>query len=137
MNYFVITPDLSILEHNNTIGVLRDVWFVSDEHNGDSMIVIELLKQRHHFHRGPRVQVSCRLISQNERWLIDKRPGYRHALLLSTRKLIRATLLPTSEPDFLQRLIALRRLSSFSTLAYSNGNSMFSNADVRESRLKP
>ena len=40
MNYFVVTPDLSILKHNNSIGILRDIWFVSDEHHGNSMAAI-------------------------------------------------------------------------------------------------
>ena len=83
VNHLVIVPDLSVLEHNNTIRVLRDIRLVSDDDDRDAMVLIEPLKKRHHFHRGARVQVSRRLISKDQGWLVDESPGYGYALLLS------------------------------------------------------
>jgi hypothetical protein len=51
-----------------------------------------------------RIQVTRRLISQDDLRLMDDRPRNRHALLLSTRQLARPVLDPMHHPDETQHL---------------------------------
>ena len=82
MNDPVVPPDLSIFEQHDTIGVLRNITFVSHEHHSDSVLLIEFLKQRHHFDRGARIQIARGLIGQDKRGLVHQSPRDGNTLLL-------------------------------------------------------
>jgi hypothetical protein len=46
------------------------------------------VQQRHDLFAGARVQVSGRLVGEEDRRIVDQRPGNRHPLLLSAGKLV-------------------------------------------------
>ena len=58
-------------------------------HKRRSRLVVESLQLRAHFHPQLCIQVGKRLVHQQDSWIRRQRPGYRHALLLSSRKLCR------------------------------------------------
>ena len=75
---------------------------------------------------------SARMI----RGIVDERPGDRHALLLSAGQLAGLVILAPRQADREQRLLRpLAPLARQAMSVYSSGNSTFSAALVRASRL--
>ena len=66
----------------------RNMRIVRDQDHCLSMILVETLEQLHDLDAGPAVQRAGRLVSKQNGWLVDDRPRDRHALLLSTGKLV-------------------------------------------------
>ena len=66
-------------------------------------LFVQLLKKRHDFHRRLRVEVSGRLVREDDGRLGHQRAGDCHALLLTAGQLARLVIEPLAESDALQR----------------------------------
>ena len=62
--------------------MLRDIRFMRDEDNGVALTV-QVFEQSHNFFAGPTIEISCRLIREENGRLRDKRPCHGNALTLS------------------------------------------------------
>src|SRR5262249_37959440 len=69
-----IVHDEAVAEHHRALRVLGDVRLVRDE-NDRLAVVVEPLEDRHDLLRGLRVEVSGRLVGQDELGIVDQRPG--------------------------------------------------------------
>ena len=65
---------------------------------------VELAQERQDLVGPLGVQVAGRLVGQDQRRLVDERPGDRDALLLAARQLGRTVVGPLGEADELERL---------------------------------
>src|SRR4051794_10909062 len=99
----MIAQNASITHFNDALCVLRHLRLVGDEHDGDSLIV-QLLKERHYLNGHVTVEISGRLIGQQQPGLRHERTRDRDALLLTTRELARLVIQPVAEPHPTQRL---------------------------------
>jgi len=81
-----IADDSSIAHDEVAFAESRDVEFVGDHYDGDSLVV-EFLKNAHHFNGGFAVEIARWLVGEQDLRLIDERSRDRHALLLSSGKL--------------------------------------------------
>src|SRR5205823_2835305 len=88
---------------NHPLGVLRNVRLVCYQDERDSSFAIQPLKDFHHLYRSSRVEISGRLVSQNQRGIIHQRAGHCYALLLSPGQLVGMVLFATFESDRSQR----------------------------------
>ncbi len=68
------------------MGIAGNLRIVRHQNYGDSRRV-ELLEHPQDFHAGVRIEITCRLVRQQQRRLIDKRTSNGHPLLLTTRHL--------------------------------------------------
>ena len=66
--------------------MLGDLRLVGDQDDGDSLLV-ELLKDGHHFEGGAAIEITGRFIGQQQGRPVDQRAGNGHALLLAAGKL--------------------------------------------------
>src|SRR5205085_5052435 len=66
-------------------------------------LFVQLLKDADDFFRCPGVEISRRLVGQEDRRIRHQRAGDGHALLLSARELRRIVVLAARESDALQR----------------------------------
>src|SRR6185436_15695768 len=110
--YLIVLLNLSIFEDHYTLRVLRDVSFVRNQHERDAAFAIKTLKDLHHFNRGARIEVTGRLVSENQSRIVDQCPRDCHALLLTAGKLIRVILFTTRQPHCRQTLDCARMSSS-------------------------
>jgi len=62
--------------------------FVSDQEHCDAALHVQALKNAHHFDARPRVEVSGRLVGEQDRRSGNQRPRNRDALLLAAGQLI-------------------------------------------------
>jgi len=81
-----IIYDEAIAQDNITSGIGGDVRLVGD-HDDRNASLVQLLEDSHDFNAGPAVQVSGRLIREQDLGVIDQRPRNGDALLLSAGKL--------------------------------------------------
>src|SRR5215203_2903474 len=58
----LVRLDLAILKNHDSRGILRDVRFVRDQHECDSALAIQTLKDLHNFDRSARIEVTSRLV---------------------------------------------------------------------------
>ena len=65
-----------------------DVGLVGDEDDGVAGGV-EALEDGHDLDAGLRVEVAGRLVGEQDRRIVDERPGDRDALTLAARQLVR------------------------------------------------
>ena len=72
-----------VSELNDALGVLCNVRLVSNDDDRQVALLVEPLKNLHHFDRGARVERAGRLISQNERRIVHQCAGQCNTLLLS------------------------------------------------------
>ena len=99
---------------------------------------IELHQQFHHFAAARGIEVSRRFVGEQHCGRGDDGPGDGHALLLSSRQVRRAYGAPIRRgPPTASASRANRWRAAALSPRYSSGNSTFSCADVRASRLKP
>ena len=68
-----------------TVGPLRGVQVVGDQHQRGAMRVALLQQQFQHLGGMGRVKIAGGLIGQQQRRLVNQRPGDRHALHLAAR----------------------------------------------------
>src|SRR5688500_9866743 len=77
-----ISFHLAILQVDDPARKRGDVRFVG--HQDDRIAGFgEPLKQRHDFRAGLRVEIAGRLVGQQQRWIVDQRPGDGDALTLA------------------------------------------------------
>src|SRR5437867_10153955 len=114
--YRPIRHDLAITELHDSRSVLGDVHLVRDEHDGDAALLIQSLKDSHHFDAGLRIEVPGRLVGEHDRGVVDQGARDRDALLLTARQLVRMmirTVPETDQREHVQRaLVALGRFHS-------------------------
>ena len=115
-----------------TIGCM---WVVSDHHNRLAEIAIERLKQVEDLVTGFPVEVTRRLVAQQQRRVCDDCPGNPDALLLASRQLPRVVLGSIREPDNLQRDGDALPALGFRQLRQEQGSSTFRSAVRTGSRL--
>jgi acyl-CoA thioesterase-1 len=74
-------------------------------HHDRRAITMELLEQAHHRLTVRRVEVSRRLVGEQEQWRAGDSPRHGHALLLTAGELRRIVLHPMQHPDAVQCLL--------------------------------
>src|SRR5438093_9684487 len=108
----LVGSHLTVAKRHGPRAVLRDVHFVRDEHYRDAPLLVQALEDAHHFDAGFRVEVSGRLVGQQNRRAVDERARDGDALLLTARQLIRMVIRPVAQTDELEHvfraLMALR-----------------------------
>ncbi len=100
----LIDLNLPVAEANEPRAVLGDVHLVRDEDDGDAALAIELLEDVHDLDARARIEVSGRLVGEDDRRLVDERARDRDALLLTARQLVRKVVKALAEADDLERL---------------------------------
>ena len=98
----LVALDASVSHFDDALRVLRDVRLVRHEHDRDALFV-QLLKERHDLDRHVAVEISRRLVGEQQRRLGDERSRDRHALLLPARQLARLVIQTIAESHASQR----------------------------------
>jgi hypothetical protein len=70
---------------------------VGDDHDGPAVLV-QVLEQSENPLRCPAVEGARRFVGENQRRVVDERPGDGHPLLLSARELVRPMAEPMRQP---------------------------------------
>ena len=76
--------------------MIGNIGFVGDQNDRITRFV-DLFEQHHDFIRSGGVEVTSRFVSQNDRRVIDQRPGDGHPLALTTRKFIGVVVHPVAK----------------------------------------
>ena len=100
-----IRNDDSVAHRDDAVGEGGHVRLVCHQHDRQAALAIERLNGRHDLVRGPRVEVSRRLVRQQDRRIVDEGPRDRDPLLLAARQLAREAALPVRQPEQLERLL--------------------------------
>ena len=100
----LIDLNAPVAEADEPGAVLRDVHLVRDEDNRDAALPVELLEDVHDLAARARIEVSGRLVREDDRRLIDERSRDRNTLLLTARQLVRKVVKAVAKPDDLERL---------------------------------
>src|SRR5215470_9686573 len=87
----------AVSEEDDPVGVASRRGVVGDHDDGLVHLVNGSPHECQDFVAGPRVQVSCRLVGEDDLGLAGKRPGHSDALLLATLVLARAILKPVAD----------------------------------------
>src|SRR5208282_3407025 len=98
----LVAEDLAILEVNDAVGVLGDIVFVADQHDGVALLV-QAVEQGHDLGAGLRVQVAGGLVGQDDGGIVDQRAGDGHTLPLAAGELVGLVHHAVGEIDGLQR----------------------------------
>jgi len=88
-----------VAESHNAIGISGNIWIVGYHQHRDPTLAVEPSDDLHDFSGVLRIEISGRLIGQQNRWIIDQPARDSDALSLATRKLIGIVLLPSLKPD--------------------------------------
>ena len=80
--------------------MLSHAGIVGDKDDSDAVGAVELLEHLQEFLAGARVKVAGRLIGKEHLWVVDKRPGDSHPLLLAAGKLRRVVINAVCQTDF-------------------------------------
>src|SRR4051794_39868745 len=84
-------------------GVASNVRLVSDKDDGVPAL-IKILEQLHDFFTGPGIEITSRLIRENDRRIIDQSPGNRDPLALAAGQLVRFMMHPVAQSYFAERI---------------------------------
>lgn len=106
-----LSNDFSVKQVYRSVGYLRVVLVVRNHHYCRA-VLIQFCQQAHHLGAVLRVEVTRRLIRQNQLGAEHHGAGYCHSLLLTARKLMRKVLCTMSYAHALHHLLHL--LFSFS-----------------------
>src|SRR5687767_11190977 len=101
----LIELDLAVPELDQPRAVFGDIHFVRDEHHGDAVFHVQLLEDVHDLDARPCIEVSSRLVREDDRRLVDQRPRDGDALLLPAGELIRVVIHPLAEADDLEHFL--------------------------------
>src|SRR3954471_21287678 len=100
----LVTDDVSALDlDHTTTHLVDDVGVVRDHHDGGAGAV-DPVQQPHDLDGRVRVEVSGRLVGQQDQRPVDERPGHRDALLLTAGQLMRVPVLLAPQADQLENL---------------------------------
>src|SRR5882724_8685671 len=94
-----VNPAVEDVQHS--VSVLGDVGLVSHQNNCIALMV-KLIEKAHDFLRSLRVEVPRRLVGQQNRWIIHKRPRDRYALALAARQFVRLVIHSVAKIDALK-----------------------------------
>src|ERR1051326_2419599 len=100
----LVPNDLAALDLDDAAThLVHDVGVVRDHHDGGAGVV-DPGEQPNDLDGCVRVQVSGRLIGQQDQWTVHERAGDRHALLLAAGQLVGVAVLLAAEADQLEHL---------------------------------
>src|ERR1017187_5495812 len=99
----LVLPDLSVAEEDYALGELRDVVLVRDEHDRQPALV-QLLEDLQNLDRSAAVQVTGRLVRQEDGRAVHQGARDRHPLLLPAGELRGEVVRAIGEPDEGERL---------------------------------
>src|SRR5215212_7590267 len=91
--------DASVLEPDDARAVLRDLRLVGDENDCNAALLFEALEDVHHLDAGAAVEVSGRLVGEEDRRIVQERARNRDALLLPSGQLVRMVRGPVLQAD--------------------------------------
>ena len=97
-----LPDDPPVPDINPLPGVAGDVRLVSDHDQGDLFLLIELREDVHDLRARLGVQVSGRLVRQDQGGIVQQRPGDGDPLLLAAGKLVGLVVRPALQPDRVQ-----------------------------------
>ena len=97
--------DLSVAKGYDPISVLRDFCIVGDQDDGNPLIAVKPADDVHDLGRVGRVQISGRLVGEQNRRSIYQSPRDRDALLLSAGKLVGMVRLTAVEAEHLHQVL--------------------------------
>ncbi len=92
----LVAEDATVAQRDDAPGVLGDVGFVRNEHDGDALIV-EFLEERHHLDRCAAVEVTRGLVGEKDRRARHERAGDGYALLLPAGEFARLVVDPVAQ----------------------------------------
>src|SRR5579883_195413 len=98
-----IRADLPVAERDFTIGVSGHGVVVGYDKDG-AALAAQAREQGHNLRACSTIQITRRLIRQNQRRIIDERAGNRNALLLATRELVAEMTGAVLQADSLKQL---------------------------------
>ena len=84
----LIRSNFPIADADDTVGVIGDVTLVSDQNDRVSFRA-KLIEKFHDLDTGLGIEVSGRLVCENDRRMVDERACDRDTLALAPRKFIR------------------------------------------------
>jgi len=93
----LVAQQPAVAEGEDAPGVGRDVGLVRDQHDRQAGAV-EPLHEREDLDTRARVEVTGRLVGQDDGRIVDQRAGDGHALLLAARELIGVMVLALGQP---------------------------------------
>src|SRR5579883_2883034 len=100
----LIANDFPIANLDNSSGVRGDLAVVSDQDHRHSPLAVQPLEDPHDLSAGVRVEITSRLISQDQARMMNKGSSNRHALLLAAGELAGAVSRAINQPNPRQRL---------------------------------
>src|SRR6185312_15559150 len=83
----LVAPHLAIDQLDDALAAICDARVVCDDEEGGPELAIEPLQQCEHFIGRLRIEVTCRLVRQDQARLARQGAGDRDALLLPARKI--------------------------------------------------
>ncbi len=101
----------AVLEPHDPVGDVANPLVVADDDDAPALLLGDPPQQPHDLVTDLRVEIGGRLIGQDERRVVDQRPGDRHPLLLAARQLLGQEVEPLAETQVgqeLRRLVARR-----------------------------
>jgi hypothetical protein len=90
------------------LGALRDRLVVRHYQQGAASFAMDSLEQVEHPHRAHGVQISCRLVSEDQARIVDQGARDSNPLPLAATELARTMLSALDEADFLEEIIGTR-----------------------------
>jgi hypothetical protein len=78
----------AVLQTDQPPGTGCNIVLVSDKDNGNALLAIELLKNRHDFTAGLSIEIASGLVGKYKLWIVDQRTADGNALLLPAGQLI-------------------------------------------------
>src|ERR1019366_8104383 len=99
-----VLDDLAIAQADYALGLLGDVGLVGNQDDGAPLFV-QPRKDSQDVLGGVRVEVPGRLVGEDQGWVGDDRPCYRHPLLLAAGKLRWLVMQSVGHPHGAQRIL--------------------------------
>ena len=75
----------AVLEPQDPVGDVADPLVVADDDDAPALLLRDPAQEPHDLVADLRVEVGGRLVGQDERRVVDQRPGDRHPLLFAAR----------------------------------------------------
>src|SRR3954468_6390434 len=99
-----VLDDSAIEEADDTRGASSECGVMGDEHDRGAAVAVERLHQLENALTGGVVEISGRLVGEQDSWRVGERPRDRDPLLLSTRQLHREMVRAIAEADALDQI---------------------------------
>src|SRR5579872_5064054 len=79
----LVTGNHTVFDVDHPVGVIGDIGLMGDQYDGVAL-AMQMGEQGHNLAAGLRIQVSGRLVRQDDRRIVDQRPGHGDALALAS-----------------------------------------------------